>query len=683
MKSCIICDHPLPAFFLTDLPTDSTDVIVNQNTFESFDFSKIEIIYILAELQWNTLKRTDFYGFQLAKELRVNKKSLCPIVMCSFLPDDEITKLKEAKILDTPGHYSLQLPDKLIKLPNYLPIDEDLLYDISMHIFDFKGRLRGEMHDLVSTCNALILKNMDKEKLKSQIISLTKSKLSFFKEYILEEKKMEYALLAGNMLSDLEKFPFDEISLDQINNFFEIFKVQMYTMMPSAVFESNEVDFPAKRWGVLFIDDMKPIRNKVKEMFAKRGIVCHTAENADEAFKILLEDEKKHCTIAVIISDFRLYQNGQDGKWQNIQGFQILKAVNHQPEVFKSHYTYSILTSRKGTILDLIKKNNRFPITWFHKSDVISSESAFNIFYQRICELGTEAFYRKHYIPNNAIWQTGGDRVDHGYYYYYKQHIESVDFEYHEREINTIALKNIKSVENSGKLINAFAFQISLKSKEKKNTANNSNDLLAKFRYNILITRRIYMGLCFLLGIQREEIFKIFKSSYDEKGENSEREKGMNNAVLLTSLGISNNITPSKEAPTVFFNYGLLNEEIKFLEQNTKAYNKNLGYIRSMNENYNHLKTFFFLLTPIAELDEVNKKIPELKEIIFSFDINEKYRISLKVLKSCVGKINRIKYSNGSVANQFKKATNVFYKSTFFQFTSNVQDIIGSLKHWQ
>jgi hypothetical protein len=674
-QKCFIWDEPFPEQYWGV----QSDRILNRNDFDDFDFSEVNIIYILVELNWNAKKRAEFHGFELARDLRMVKKLLCPIVFCSFMPDFDILKYSEAKILDTPGHYLLQLPSKPLEYSKFKAIDEDMLYDINMHIFDSIGMLHSLMHDLENSCDSFALKITDKDKLNTQIQELTRTKLKDFNNCILDERKSDFTQLIYIILTELKQEIFNNPDLkkgNRIRQIFDTYKSQIYAMLPVALSDKHESDYPIKRWSILFIDDMESTCAKVKDMFLKRGITCETANTAEDAFRILSVDEENKEKIAVIISDFRLYENGIEGKWQTFQGYQILKTVHEQSEIYKSQYAYSILTSKKGTILDRIKQRSSFPVLWFYKADVLSNDTAFNIFYQRICEAGSDAFFRKHNIPDTAVWKRGlPGRIDYGYYYFYKQHIESTDYDAVEQEINRQAIDNINHVKLKNELSATFDYQISLLYKKKKGkteTSDNVFDLMNKFRDNILVVRRIYWGLGVFLSKDKTEIFQLLKKDYSDD-DDKQNQESMMKGIINTSLGISFNADPSNKKTPALIKYGLLKEEIEFLEKYAETFKVDVSFIRMMNENIDTLSSFF---NPIAGFDE----IPEISAISKKLDENKK--ITFEEFKSCLKKISRKKELDGAFNGKFKRATEQFYIFDFNELSDDLKNMLKALKHW-
>ena len=254
---CIIWDKEnyLPALF-----GHCEKLVFSQESFKITDFTKYDLIYILIEIKWSDCHRSNFHGFHIAKNLRLSEKIKCPIVFCSFVTAFNKVQYPESIILDTPGHYLLQLPSKPSELSYYQCIDDELLNDINMHIFDSMGMLHSLMHDLENSCDAFALTLSDKISLNNQIQELTKTKLNEFNKFILVEKKASFTHLIETILTELQQEILENTDLikgNRIRQIFDAYKNQIYAMLPLGLSDKEESDFPRKRWSVLFIDDME------------------------------------------------------------------------------------------------------------------------------------------------------------------------------------------------------------------------------------------------------------------------------------------------------------------------------------------------------------------------------------------------------------------------------------------
>lgn len=692
-RSCVIWDGNFPIIFFNS----TIEHIRDPDELRKCDFSRFKIIYILAEIKWPGYIRSNFHGFQLGTDLR-KKLVKCPIVFCSFMPGFNKGQFPDSKILDFPGHYLLQLPSKPLKLEHYKELDEDTLEDLNISLFDPNQWVHDLIHNTENRCPELAQNTQKKEEIKIRVQNYLFNQLEIFKGAILKDKNDEFEILRGSLLKEIDiTIDSNEFCPDKLRRPLNLYKEQLYGFLPTALMEGFETNASPKRWQVLFVDDQHSGCESVSNHFLRNGITCHTAQTAEQAFFILREDENGFGKIAVIISDFRLYVNGdsETGKWQDLQGYQILKQIHSHFE-FKSHYAYVILTSKKGTIQQYIKKHSEFPILWFNKTDVLAGEKhSFNIFCQRIIEVGSEAFFRKHNIPDAAVWKKGiTGRIDYGYSYFYKQHIESPDFYEIEKEINRKVVENIKYIQSNSELLDSFDYQISLRHKANKMKSrekmmeDNSFDLLSKFRENILVTRRIIWGLCVLLHKDKYEIFELVKKEYSETDDEKDLE-GMMSAVFNTSLGISFNPDPSNKNFRIaeksfkedsmnhdsltLHKYGLLIEEIEFLEKNAEQFNANVSFIRLTNNDIEILAYFFSSIIDLYDnkaISDISRKLNTDSKIT-----KEEFDLSLKI-------IARKNELDGKFSGNFKRATENFYLFYIDELTAEIKNKINKLKYW-
>ncbi len=670
----------------SSLKTNSKDkrpkVALSQEEFEKASFLNIELIYILVEIKWDNKKRTDFHGFDIAIDLRQNKKLLCPIILCSFMPFFDLEKYEKAKILNTPGHYLCQLPEISRSNGKYLSLDEDLLYDINMHVFDFNGMVRTIFHDHENKCDELTRTISDK----ANLIEIIKEKhVAVFKtisKYIDEKKISQFKEISNRILREIVQ----EIDINKnlkegnrLRKILQEYKPKLYGMLPIPLIDAKNSEYPGKRWKVLFIDDQESACEAIRNMFKTRNIVCETANSSEEAFEIISKDEEGAKKISVIISDFRLYEGGKEGgKWQDKQGYQILSEIHHDSTVSKSHYAYAILTSKQGTILDRIKQRSKFPILWFFKADVLSDkDSAFNMFYNRISEVGSEAFFKKHNIPATAVWKKGiPGRIEPSFSYYYKLHIESNDYYEMEEKISRIASEQIQSFSINKELSIKLDFEISLldtKTNKKGTVYNNINELLDKFRESVLVARRIFWGLRILIGKDIEKIFWLFKPDYD-KDTDAKSIEIMKKSIFNTSLGISFKTDPSRNENKFLIKYGLLSEEIKFLEENASKFKVDVSYIRVNNEDHAILWDFLDAICEISEGD----LLVETKRILNNLE--DRKIVSPKELNSLCEKLMKKVCENKVFREGFNEATSFFYKDLIQTLSDEYRDKLLSIK---
>jgi CheY-like chemotaxis protein len=672
MKICAIWDQMYPENYFPDRPEKS---IKDTDQLKKADLTGYDAIFILAELNWIGHRRAEFLGLSLAKDLRLKDNLTCPVVVFSFMGS-----FADCSLFNYPGYYHVHLPEKPLSTDKYIGIDEDTVTDINIELSDPKNMLHVIMHDLENQCTVLAAGNQVPEELSTTIKQKVSEKLEKFSPWIEYGRESDFRDLMARLIKELKgKIDESEFQPQNLRPPFNTYKEEFYSLLKKKLddFHEESLQFPRKRWHILFIDDQKTTCQSMKDSFEKRGMICHTACNATEAFEKLKEDEAGKRLISMVIADFRLYENGMEGKWQDLQGYKILSTIHegtYEGRPFSSQYAYAILTDKSGTILEYIKHQSKFRIQWFRKSDVLpNNPNAFNLFYERICELGSEAFFRKHTIPNLAVWTKGTSRVDIGYYYYYKSHIESTDYDYSESEINRIARENIQEITSDRPLKDVFTYQLSLKVSErkgkKKPVESSKYFLMQEFRTHILTSRRIVWGL-FCLGFSWEDIFDKMKPGFEGKEESNSK------TFFNTSLGIT---TISDKKRAGLFRYALLREELFFIEQLNEA-SIDVSKIRGQMEDFLLIEEFFDCLMETALKEDVK----EIQTISNALTTGGSISVTDSQLRSVVNKIyNRLENltTQSILFTSYKKATESFFILTYPSLSEKYKNILSPIKY--
>jgi len=483
------------------------------------------------------------------------------------------------------------LPDEKPQFENYIGIDEDMVEDINGNLFDNHQSIRDIVHNIPSILIKTVKTGGDR--VFENVLSVLEIQLTPIKEILLRIKPDIDFLKIENSIKKEVKEIIDKKDF-KAENLYDFIDSSVFTkLIPKDENEDNPV-WIKRRWQVLFIDDELETRNTVVELFRIKEIFCHPADSAQDAFEILKKDSQNANLISVIISDYRLYLNGDSNfdLWQDLQGPQILKQIHYNPD-FKKHYAYVILTQKSSKIRNQISKSHKFYILYFNKKDVLADVNhGFNIFCQRIIEIGSEAFLRKFDTPDSAVWTHGSDRVKPGLSFYYRLHVESFDYEQAEKDIITVSLAEIENIKKNISLNANYEYQCSL---ILESSYRNENELLKKFRKNILIPRRIIWY--FLNGKIKnaDEIFELFDDSKQENDkDNIEKNKLRRKKALYNkSLGISIKMDEWIKDPKKVFNPGILFEERKFIEKYTESHVEIKGSFIACQNDYSILRNFF------------------------------------------------------------------------------------------
>lgn len=614
-----------------EIPGKDFLLINSENELRKIRWQEIDVVYILAELGSGWRIRTEFYGFAVAKKLRLDNKLRCPIVFCSFLSKLQLYNFPESTILRRPGHYFLRLPEEKPQFERYLGIDEDMLEDINGDLFDKQEFIQNRIHDIKD----ILVEKASNDRI--DVLDILKVELIPVKEVFCKSISAKKWDNVENELIDKVKSVLDKDGFQPYNLFCAFNSEDITRFFPKDEHVTSP-EWPHRRWQVLFIDDKENIRNQVKALFAERNIACISAKNADEAFDKLKEDAENDNLISVVISDYRLYENGdsESDTWQELQGPQILKHIHYHPD-FKKHYAYAILTAKRNALKRHISKPEKFHIHWFNKSDVLADGNhGFNLFFSRIIEIGSEAFFRKFSTPQTNVWIEGIEkRVFPNLTYFYRLHLESFDYHESENEINRIANSNIEYLISEKKLKDSFNFQGAL---ILKSSHSNERELITNFRKNILIPRRIFYVLACDLNYSIIDIIGFF-------GKN----EGQITSIFNTSLGISLTDLDNAKNPNIIFYPGLLNEETQFI----KSFKNEEVKIESKQRDYNLLYEFFDDMSYEFNLNSI-------KSLVEKFEKN--LSVTLSEIEKCVNELVFQTGKNPAYKEKFKNKMGRFFK---------------------
>lgn len=161
-------------------------LITSKSDFErNLKRNNVQGIVILAELNWNGKKLSDFYGFEILCKLRTEHRLKCPIAICSFMPEPWLRK--KFPILDFPqNHPFIRLPASpetfVEKIKKAEVADEFRLNDIITSYCDPKGKLRN----LINHGGGFrqIIRANEKLVANKSFFNQCKSDLALFEEYI-------------------------------------------------------------------------------------------------------------------------------------------------------------------------------------------------------------------------------------------------------------------------------------------------------------------------------------------------------------------------------------------------------------------------------------------------------------------------------------------------------------------
>lgn len=525
-------------------------------------------IFILAEI-FDSHEPSDFYGFEILKEIRLIHKSTAPIIILSFLSKDYFLKKNTQpifNILKTPGHYFERLPVDLTKITNknYASIDDDTLHDINTHFFFNEGIIDEAFHNLK---NKLIfnLTSSSKEQIFAKIkLAIEHTFSQFLKGLDIPEDRQLDEILK-KLLHEIEKEVLINEKIDKNLSIIENYVGEVKRLLPPTKKEEKDILFFDKiSWKILFVDDDVEVALRFQKLFEKNNITCLIAHNANDAFNTLKQD--KNNDITVLICDYRLLK--EDNTWQRIQGYNILKEVflNFDNEVA----LFSLTSFNKRTLLK-IQKFHKMQVWSYAKDDILGNDQSkigFNFFIEKVIQEGNRVFEFKRSQPKATSWVKGYDKkFDRPLKDYYRIHRLSKDYETATDFLRKTAteifntIKNAKHGNVQGIILEIPTIQENI-GKDKKKIQTEA-EKLERFR-DKLLGRKIAIALHNKLEMSKGQIFNIMKRNHFTLKEPQESDNAINQYfTTYMALSLEKDITKN-----------LLPEERNWLENllNTTEY---------------------------------------------------------------------------------------------------------------
>lgn len=330
------------------------EVIVSESDLYKITESRanLETIIILAELDWKD-EKDHFYGFEIAVELRRKYKLLCQIIIISMMAGPYFEKLAsdniKYKILFSRGIAFLpltrlykQLHTAIESLCKY-PLSEAVLADMNEMLIDQKGVVIDKLtHDLQFN------------KLGNNVAKL---------EAVLNETS---AYLTNIQLNTLNWMDFQKQLLENISD------VSKFNTTADKLIKECERTLvsdtkppEAKQYAkhkILVIDDDPDFRKKIEENLNEYFEELILTGNAEEAIEKIKEDGTNQIT--GIIADWRLYANFKEKTYWQLQGYELLDfaAKNHFIALFTltslSDYNVNNIRNALGLDIHLFKKQH-------------------------------------------------------------------------------------------------------------------------------------------------------------------------------------------------------------------------------------------------------------------------------------------------------------------------------------
>ncbi len=441
--------------------------LLSQNIVSISDFfinvkiaDEYSAITILCELDQNEkgqcVKMQELYGIELAKQLRLKDINL-PIIFSSFLSRKQVYKRHpQSEILKFVGHSFVQLPakpqdfiDAAKKLKTLSPLE---LKDVQLFACNPDGIVNAKIHQIPYLS----------EKLKTEGSAYVKKEL----ENYIKEMHLAFHQNYESYLAEFEK-GFSIINETSIERAIDAVaeKAKSLIMDYKRKIGKRVTNDDKKPWKLLLLDDELNKESKIVKALEANGVNVIYKSAADEAMSVLEKDDALRGKISVILTDYRLYEQAQDGMQvqQQKQGYAFLQDVG---EKYYSKVMSAIVYSGMPRQF-LLDNLNTFKIRTekYSKADFKPGDTgAINYLVSRIIEVGDKNYEALLALPlGNAGWRNHL----HKYYLVYRN---LPDYEIKEREICDYCTKWIDQFRNNQNpatpMIKGDAFEAKLKESE-------------------------------------------------------------------------------------------------------------------------------------------------------------------------------------------------------------------------
>lgn len=391
------------------------DIINAANSIiNSGQFQDIDALFILAELDWNDHKLTDFYGITLARELRLNNVK-CPVFICSFMSEEYLTTKGQFKILNFRSHYFIHLPEGIQENDEIAPLDEMELLDCKMHYCGIEGAIRDIYHK-----KQHIIYEEDFDKAKIQILDLLEEiiNLNDLPDYLKPQiEKLKNEVNKKTTITELKIFCKEDDS-----KILSHLREQDKDVKSSQLYDEVKGD-----WQILFLEDVPEDIESLKSSFVIAGIKIENLLLASTYYEAVekIENDRSN-KIAVVICDFGLEK---DGKLKGRQGYTFVEWLSKQDR-FNEIYVYS---GRARKFLKEVFKKFNIRVTVNSKYDVVNR---MNDFVDEVIEKGNEVAELILNQPTADNWRK--------LKIFYRNYRAWPGYDYMEREINEISHNVIK-----------------------------------------------------------------------------------------------------------------------------------------------------------------------------------------------------------------------------------------------
>ena len=358
---------------------ESSTCICERKYFDSSIYSEqgnyrdVESIIILAELPWNGKKYSDFYGFDVACELRLKFQLMAPIIIVSFMPEEFFQDNYKYNILKARGTNFLQLPfesEELLKCAGEIrSLSLASLADISSLLLNSRYLIDRFTHDIrFELDNASIIKK------------------------------------ANNILSELSddfkrKYPWNDLIANLAANTnseedFYIRKKEIIIKLNSLLIPTFNESDEIKKYRILLLEDNQDDASIILEALQSYYEVTLVSTGEDA---IRLIDQDQFNLYHALICDWRLLKTGTD-KQQNWQGYEVMEYASS-----KRFYALFSLTSLDDDSRKIISPYLHYSFTPLTK-DFEKGRSLWNLYIPVINQRIEENLGIISSLPTGEAW---------------------------------------------------------------------------------------------------------------------------------------------------------------------------------------------------------------------------------------------------------------------------------------
>ena len=390
------------------------NLLVELNNTYSFEAILIEV-----ELEWEGYDVDDFYGFNIAVELRTKFSQKCPIILCSCLSADVFRSLAlnqvKYNILFGRGtdfvelrHLERQIITECIEEVESL--NDATLTDVSEMLCNLKGLVVDKLtHDLKYDADIGALK---------EILKKTSQYLS--QEQLLRVNYEDFSKQLLVLKSCSQKVDFERIK----HAFVTLCSSELAEVRGNIDYNRND-----NKYKILILEDDLDFKESLEDRLGDDFNIISTSDS-QVAIDHVRNDERNE--ILAIISDWRLYKPNSR-YWQK-QGYEVLEYAAKM-----RYIALFSLTSEADFNVHNIRNLLKLDIYLTKKQYLVASES-WNLFIEKIKYECEKINYLISHIPRGKDWYKNGKHSP-ALNFQYIQKRNSVDWKIYESNISQKANK--------------------------------------------------------------------------------------------------------------------------------------------------------------------------------------------------------------------------------------------------